>query len=253
MIAAMAAPREVVGKAAGVGRWLGVGGRRATLAGEVVVISPHLDDGPFSLGAALSWAARAGANVTVLTVLAGDPESDLPAGEWDLRAGFRSEGEAATARRAEDAEACRLLGVEARWLPFGDHQYDRHGSDDEIRAVVVEASGEGLVLLPGFPLLHPDHRWLYALFADAFDPARVGFYVEQPYAAYSTDRPGVGQTEGPVLPVEHWKPLRAGLFDQRRKRAACQAYRSQLPQLGEIYSPIVRYELRAGGESAVLP
>ena len=84
MIAAMAAPREVVGKAAGVGRWLGVGGRRAALAGEVVVISPHLDDGPLSLGAALSWAARAGANVTVLTVLADDPESDLPAGEYML-------------------------------------------------------------------------------------------------------------------------------------------------------------------------
>ena len=191
--------------------------------------------------------------MTVLTVLAADPASDLPAGEWDLRAGFRSEGESATVRRAEDAEACRLLGVQARWLPFGDHQYDRHGSDVEIRDAVVEATGEGLVLLPGFPLLHPDHRWLRELLADAFDPARVGFYVEQPYAAYSTDLPGVGQAEGPMLPAESWQPLRAGLIDQRRKRAACRAYESQLPLLGEILNPIVRYELRAGGESAVLP
>jgi hypothetical protein len=57
---------------------------------RVVVVSPHLDDGALSLGAALhAWAAR-GARVELLTVLACDPRSDAPA---ELgRGGFATEG-----------------------------------------------------------------------------------------------------------------------------------------------------------------
>jgi LmbE family N-acetylglucosaminyl deacetylase len=229
-------------KAAGALRWLGLVGRRAQLEGEVVVVSPHVDDAALSLGAAISHAARNGSRVTVLTVLAGDPGSTAPAGEWDGECGFRTAGEAARARRAEDAAACAQLGATAVWLPYSDHQYERGGSDDEVRAAVVEAVGSSLVLLPGFPLGHPDHRWLHELLEPAFPPERRGLYLEQPYAATSR-----------ANPPEGWRRLRAKLGDQRRKLAACRAYASQQEPLGRPMAVIFRYEIASGGEWAWLP
>src|SRR3954452_17872248 len=98
-------------KAAGAARWLGLGRRTALAEGEVVLISPHLDDAIFSLGAAVSYATRHGVKVTILTVLAGDPTLAAPAGDWDRQAGFETAGEASVARRAEDARACTILGA----------------------------------------------------------------------------------------------------------------------------------------------
>jgi len=194
------------------------------LSGDVVVVSPHLDDAAMSLGAAISRAARAGAHVTVLTVLAGDPASAEPAGEWDRSSGFATAGEAALARRDEDFRACELLGARPFWLPHGDEQYERGATDDEIRSAVVEAAGNALVLLPGFPLAHDDHRWVHDLLTGAFEPGRLGFYAEQPYAAFGGASP-----------------------------PASRAYASQHRPLGKVVWPILRYELRRGGESALLP
>jgi LmbE family N-acetylglucosaminyl deacetylase len=226
-------------KALGVVHWLGVGGRRRSLEGDVAIVSPHLDDAVFSLGAAMSRAARAGARPFVLTVLAGDPASAAPAGEWDAEAGFRTAGEAAATRRAEDAEACRLLGVRAVWLPFSDHQYERGAPEAEILDAVVEAVGDAAVLVPGFPLLHEDHRWLSELLDGAWERGRVGVYAEQPYAAAHTAAPPHG-----------WTQLSARLSDQRRKLAAVRAYRSQMRLLGRFIGPMFRFEARTGGESA---
>jgi LmbE family N-acetylglucosaminyl deacetylase len=236
MIRRMRVTRE---KAAGVVRWLGAGGKRDRLPDEVFVVSPHLDDAVFSLGAAVSRASRAGARVVILTALAGDPESETPAGEWDRQAGFRTAGEAAHARRLEDERACGLLGADPAWLPFFDLQYERGGSDDEIRAAIVGAVGSSRVLLPGFPLMNPDHRWLNKLLDGAFEREAVGLYAEQPYAALWSSSP-------PAT----WRRLGAGLRDQWHKLAACRAYASQLPRLGPVVGPIFRYEMRAGGEAA---
>ena len=244
--------RTTLRKATGVVRWAGLLGRRTELGRRVVVASPHLDDGVFSLGAAISFATRRQAEVTVLTVLAGDPGSTAPAGPWDRRAGFATAGEAAHVRRLEDAAACELVGARPVWLPFSDEQYARGGSEAEIRAAVVEAAGDAQVLVPGFPLLHPDHAWLRRLLEDAFPAERVFLYTEQPYAAAWTERPGIDgvhDREG-LPPPSAWRHLRAGLGDQLRKRRACRAYRSQLPLLGDgAVSSIFRYELRVGGES----
>jgi LmbE family N-acetylglucosaminyl deacetylase len=212
------------------------------LAGDVVVVSPHLDDAAMSLGAAISRASRSGARVTVLTVLAGDPASTERAGEWDRSSGFSTAGEAALARREEDFRACERLGARPVWLAYGDEQYERGATDDEIRAAVLEAAGSALVLLPGFPLSHDDHRWLHDLLADAFEPDRLGLYAEQPYAAFDG---------GP--PPGTWARLKAGLGDRRRKLGAYRAYASQHGPLGRVTWPILRYELRHGGESALLP
>src|SRR5207237_3587305 len=141
--------------------------------------SPHLDDAVLSLGAAIAGATRAGARVTVLTVLAGDPGSALKAGEWDRRAGFATLGEAARARRREDERACELVGARPAWLPYCDDQYPRGGTDQAIRADVVAAVGSAAVLIPGHPLEHPDHEWLRGLLEPSFDPTLVGVYLEQ--------------------------------------------------------------------------
>jgi LmbE family N-acetylglucosaminyl deacetylase len=231
----------------GVASWLGVGGESTSLGRDVVVVSPHLDDAVLSLGAAVVHAARRGARVTVLTVLAGDPESDRPAGEWDVRAGFATAGQAARARRGEDRRACSLVGARPIWLPYSDYQYDRGGDDDAIRADVVAAVGDAQVLLPGFPLMHDDHAWLFDLLRDAFDQARVGFYVEQPYVLRppaDPDGAGADRTS------RHWLRPAAGAFDRLRKLRACRAYASQVPILDErMISSIFRYEARTGGES----
>lgn len=239
-------------KAVGVARWTGLLGGRASLGRQVVVVSPHLDDGVFSLGAAISCATRKGADVTVLTVLAGDPSSTTPAGAWDARAGFATAGEAARSRRLEDEQACELIRARPVWLPFSDHQYSRGGSEAEVRAAVVETVGGAQVLLPGFPLLHEDHAWLRRVLRGAFPVDRVAVYTEQPYAAVWTERPGVdgvGDREG-VPASAAWRRVRAGLPDQVRKLKACRAYRSQLPLIGEgVVAAILRYELRVGGEA----
>lgn len=239
-------------KAAGVARWAGLLGRRDSLGRHVVVVSPHLDDGVFSLGAAIACATRKGADVTVLTVLAGDPSSTAPAGSWDAGAGFATAGEAAAARRLEDEQACELVRARPVWLPFSDEQYARGGSEEEIRAAVVEAVGDADVVLPGFPLLHKDHAWLRRVLDDAFPAERASLYTEQPYAAEWSEQPGVdgaGPREG-VPPAAAWRRVGAAVPDQLRKIKACRAYRSQLPLIGDgVVKAILRYELRVGGEA----
>jgi LmbE family N-acetylglucosaminyl deacetylase len=93
------------------------------LGPRAFVLSPHLDDAIFSLGAGIACAARGGADITVLTVLAGNPESDAPPGNWDRVAGFGTEGEASRARAEEDRQACALLGATRCHLPHSDRQY----------------------------------------------------------------------------------------------------------------------------------
>jgi LmbE family N-acetylglucosaminyl deacetylase len=238
-------------KLSGVAGWLGLRERRAPLGGKVVVVSPHLDDGVFSLGAAISYAARNGVEVTVLTVLAGDTTSTQPAGVWDSRAGFRTAGEAARSRRGEDARACELVGARAVWLPFSDHQYDGARGEADIVDAVLEAVGDAEVVLPGFPLMHEDHRWLRRVLEGALPAERVALYTEQPYAAAWTAGPGLAASGPDRFPPEHaWRRVRAGLSDQLRKLRACQAYGSQLPLLGDRpVAKIFRYEARVGGET----
>ena len=189
---------------------------------RIVVVSPHLDDGVLSLGAAMAAWAREGARVELLTVLACDPDSAAPSGGWDRRAGHVTEGESARARREEDRRACEHLGVTPRWLPFGSVDYERHGTDDEVREAVLEVvRGAAEVLLPGFPLSQPDHVWLARLL-DGLDAeaARVGRYVEQPYA----------RRDGRV-PEPPFRPAPRSARDRLAKWRAIRAYRSQLPLL----------------------
>jgi LmbE family N-acetylglucosaminyl deacetylase len=202
---------------------------------RIVVVSPHSDDGVLSLGAAIASWVQQGAHVELLTVFALDPSSDAPAGGWDARAGFQTEGEAAIARRGEDLRACEILGATAAWLPFGSVDYERHGNEAAVReAVEAAADGVDALLLPGFPLSHPDHEWLgRALATTRMGCRRLGLYVEQPYARRTEGDPRV------LLWVEEalgarvvFEAVPARLRDRLAKWRAIRRYRSQLPLLG---------------------
>jgi LmbE family N-acetylglucosaminyl deacetylase len=193
--------------------------------GRVVVLSPHLDDAVFSLGATIARATGAGSQVEVLTVFGDDPGSDAPANGWDTRGGFTTEGEAATARREEDREACHLVGAQPHWLSFRGGGYTPDKDEDAIATAIAQhVMQTDALLLPGFPLGNPDHAWLADL-VERQPPAalRIGRYAEQPYS-YAVRKQQ-------RLPDTGWERTSVSLRDRLRKRRAILAYASQLPML----------------------
>jgi LmbE family N-acetylglucosaminyl deacetylase len=198
---------------------------------KIVVVSPHSDDAVLSLGAAIASWVRRGAVVELLTVLALDPESSTPAGGWDGRAGFATEGEAAARRRDEDRRACAVLGASPSWLPFGSVDYERHGDENDVRAAVAAAlAGADAVLLPGSPLTHPDHAWLVRALVETPLP-RVGLYAEQPYTRKAGDAPASPPWLGDALGRAAFESADPGLRDRVAKWRAIRQYASQLPLL----------------------
>jgi LmbE family N-acetylglucosaminyl deacetylase len=195
----------------------------------IVVVSPHPDDAILSIGAFIALSGRRGARVTVLTVLAGDPRSQAPAGPWDSACGFGTAGDAARARREEDRRACALVGAQPQWLPFGDEQYGLGADVAEVRGEVGRSlAGAHTVLVPGHPLWHEDHRSITGLVLGVVgEVARVGCYAELPYARWQLpERP----TEFSLPPLT-WHSVASKPRDRLSKARACLAYRSQLPQL----------------------
>jgi LmbE family N-acetylglucosaminyl deacetylase len=248
------------------------------------VLSPHLDDAALSLGAAIACWSRSGADVTVLTVFGGEPDSERPAAPWDVGCGFATAGEAVRARFAEEDRACAILGATSVRLPFWDVQNvpdeDLETRDrDAIWAAVAEciASAE-LVLAPGHPLTHRDHAWLAQLVAERMaDDPRLAWYVEQPYAnqqllgrGYRSDvlvpalrmvlrLPAERRAQTPPPDVHDgrsltWAALPSSRAARRAKRDSIRAYRSQLDSLhGRLLERIGLYEWCWGGEGAGLP
>lgn len=234
-------------------------------AGRAVVLSPHLDDAVFSLGAAIANATRRGAEVDVVTVFAGDVDSSVPAAWWDRAAGFRSEGEAAGARREEDRRACEIVGARPVWLPFADATYERTVDDDELwQAIWPHVQEREVVFIPGFPLRHVDHLRLARLALERLDLDCVGLYVEQPYAKrHAHRRPWRRPAVPPELNLSRslratWSTVHAGRGDRQAKHRAALAYSSQIPLFGRAGSDrlgrllirrVALYERLRGGEA----
>ena len=219
---------------------------------RLVVVSAHLDDAVLALGATISRASRRGARVEVLTVLACDPTSNRPAGKWDRRGGFESEGAAATRRREEDERACTLLGAHPVWLSYGDAVYERGGTDAEVAAAVLHAvDGADAVVVPGWPLRHPDHAWLAPLLVRELGSIRrVGLYLEQPYTWWHVGPPPAGPELAGGAEFVHSR-LRPS--DWLAKWQATRSYGSQLPLLRLAkrtrHLRLLWFELRSGGEA----
>jgi LmbE family N-acetylglucosaminyl deacetylase len=253
-----------------------------SLRGRIAVVSPHLDDAVLSLGAAIARASRSGANVRILTVLAGDPDSERPAGPWDAASGFSTEGEAATKRREEDSRACEIVGATPVWLPFSDEE-NRDDIDQEAvwRAIAEHVADRDLVLSPGFPLHNADHVLLTTLILRRLETDRkLALYVEQPYANLAAIPRGyrprallkaarIALREGgarrllrPTLPAEiaglvtgpvEWVAARTTSADRRAKAAGIRAYESQLTDMRRRLVDRIRiYERGWGGEGVAL-
>ena len=258
---------------------------------HIAVLSPHLDDAALSLGGAIATATTAGAEVTIVTVFANDPDSSGPAGVWDSACGFHSAAAAARVRREEDRRACALLGATPIWLPLNDVEYPQEKNDDEVWDRVADAtSGMDVMFIPGFPLVAPDHARLAHLLIDRPIPnCRLALYVEQPYATWRligrggrtgakglTPRKGLEnafkilfrseggrrlQDPSEVTPGVasfqeklDWLALPIPMRDWWTKQKAIRAYSSQWRGLGPLLlSRIAVYEAGWGGEGIAWP
>ena len=229
---------------------------------RLVVVSPHLDDAVFSLGATLAEAAASGIDVVNVTVFAGVPESNELPSWWDRKAGFLSHGEAARRRRLEDEAGCRAIGVEPRWLAFryGKYPEDRSQIWSQLAPLLADAEA---ILVPGFPLQHPDHVWVTKLVWEerALLP-QVGFYVEQPYAEAVLFRGGRlpehgGGAADLVGESIAWSRSRPKLVHWWQKQKGFAAYSSQLSAMKRpgvrILIRVGIYDIRRRGEWLGLP
>ena len=217
---------------------IGLGGK--LIDGSVTVVSPHLDDAALSLGETIARLTAAGVPVTIMTVFAGDPSSRARASSWDRRCGFETEGESATRRRYEDSHAAACLGARVVWLPFASSDYAPAPPAGVLTQAVLDACADSAILLPGYPLTHPDHRVVAGL---AVPPQRTAYYVEQPYAAYRRVRrlrnPGREFVHTGGRSLVHW----------RCKQRALAEYRSQLKALPPLVRSLITVHTARRGES----
>lgn len=208
-------------------------------------MSPHCDDGVLSLGATAWTLVRSGLRLRSLTVFGGRADETRSLSLWDQACGFEARDDALATRHSEERDAWALWGIDAELLAL-----EPDDPDDLIGSALVEGAGQAsLILIPGFPLVHPDHVRVNALARKRFPRSRLGLYVEQPYALHQA-----------ISGKSRWRPRTQGLGCEwsaaatpRRalwmKRRGIRVYRSQLnafrPFLAER---IIWADQRAGGE-----
>jgi LmbE family N-acetylglucosaminyl deacetylase len=208
----------------------------------LLVLSAHFDDAVFSCGATIHRHTRQGGRAVIATVFGGPPATPQDAGSplarrlharWFPNLVGRELDLARTGvalRRAEDAEAARVLGATATVLPFADCIYRRLPDgrwrceeDDDLFA--GEGSAEPAVVLAVAAALgtvatdvaldgreatkvlaplgvgnHVDHRLVRAAAERAFED--LHYYEDVPYA----------------LRAHEWRPA-----DVRGLRRSCQS------------------------------
>jgi hypothetical protein len=184
---------------------------------------------------------RHGADVRIITVFAGDPERVGPPSYWDARRSVSTAAEATAERRAEDLAAAGLLGASVEWLPFDDAAYVGLRDPVAIWSLLEPAlKPADLVLLPGWPLSHPDHRWVTMLVAERIDPEKpVAYYTELPYAAGMPALVKSALTGRMSDTLEHalherlsWVRTATTPADRRAKARAVAAYAGEVSRLG---------------------
>jgi len=129
------------------------------LAGDVLVVSPHLDDAVLSCETLVGRAAP----LDVLTVCTARPPTPMVT-EWDTLSGFRDSDEAMEVRLLEDEAALAGTAHRRQHLGLLDHQYLAGGAraPEDAAALTawvdawLTAHADGLVLLPTATGLLPD-------------------------------------------------------------------------------------------------
>ncbi|MBX2997758.1 MAG: PIG-L family deacetylase [Caldilineaceae bacterium] len=238
---------------------------------SAIYLSPHLDDVTLSCGAQIYDLTRAGENVLIVSVMAGDPPQAVSDYAQSLHDRWELLVDASAARRAEDLDACRILGAEAlHWsIPdciyrsnpaTGDPLYlsdadifsDVHPAEEPL----IEQIAAFLVALPTAerifaPLTighHVDHLLVRAAAERIYLP-NLFYYEDYPYAQESAKRDR-------TLSIEP-RPLSPSIIPvsaeaRRAKIAAILAYRSQLSTFwtdnADLEQQVFGYLDAVGGE-----
>ncbi|MES2711464.1 MAG: PIG-L family deacetylase [Pseudomonadota bacterium] len=199
---------------------------------HALALSPHLDDAVFSCGGTLARLVQAGWSVTLCTIFTRSvpaPTGFALACQTDK--GLPPDADYMALRRAEDAEACTVLGVEPLWLdwPEAPHRgyHDAaalfgppHAADPAhgLAATLPDLRAD-LVLAPQAIGGHVDHVLLAAAL---IQQRRIAlWWADFPYAARTTGRQPFAAA---MADLPEWR-LHG---DAGVRLAACAAYRTQL-------------------------
>lgn len=238
---------------------------------HTLYLSAHLDDVTLSCGAQIYDLTRAGKDVLIVTVMAGDPPKQISGYAQSLHDRWELLVNASAARRAEDLAACRILGADARHWSVPDCIYrtdpktgqSLYLSDDDIfgdvhraEMMLVQTVTDRIATLPTAdhvyaPLTighHVDHLLVRGA-AEMIYGERLAYYEDYPYAQDTAKRERTFATEPKpltptVVPVSE---------DARRaKIEAILAYRSQLSTFwtdtADLERQVFGYMDAVGGE-----
>lgn len=239
---------------------------------DLLVLSPHLDDGALSCGGQIHDRARKGEKVRILTLFAGVPDLErLSAAARDLHRRWGLAADTVVdARRREDLEACDLLSAEAMHWPFEDALYRRddetgealyprlgdlfgkiHPGDeafvDEIVAKLTALPPAATILAPLGAGGHVDHQ-LTRLAAERVFGGRLLFYEDFPYArSWRALGRALGRRRAWTRQV--W-PVDEAALDVKCRAIAC--FASQLgtafKNKDDMRRQVRRFARRRGGE-----
>lgn len=228
---------------------------------DVMVFSPHLDDGVLSASARLM---RPGARL--VTVLSGGPPADLDVTRWGRLTRAASMVQRHAERLAEDDRAVAILGCSSARLDEPEEEF-RDGELDRQQLVrrlepLVEAAGQ--VWAPAAVGGNRDHRAVRdAVLAACRQVGRehdVILFADLPYSIpYGWPEWVTGVGNGEFLDVAEW--LRSDLVgrgldpeeldpqavalsgeERARKERAVLCYATQLPALGLSPSDPLRWD-----------
>ena len=207
-----------------------------------LALSPHLDDAVFSAAGQLAQLARDGWRVVVATVFtASRPDPQGFALACQLDKGLDASVDYMALRRAEDANACRLIGAEPLWLPFPEAPHrgyenaralfaGMHAGDaivPELVAALAKLIAEldpARIFAPQAVGAHVDHVAVVEALR-TIAPRGVRWWRDYPYAARS------GPVAEPFAGSFAVLPEQATNLDEESraaKSAAALAYASQL-------------------------
>lgn len=221
--------------------------------GQLLVISPHLDDAVFSCSSIIKGAHHA----VVHTVFAGDAPSDRPLLQWDRDCGFREGDNVMDHRRSEERIAAGQLGATVTWdleLQEGYRPGDLD-SDAVVLAIsnAIEKCRPAAVLFP-LGLVHTDHVAVAAATMLHIGDRRFAdiawfAYADKPYAdrRRALVRRRLSELESAGLYVR-----KVGL-PWRVKRGDLGAVRSYASQLKGLRTSALRLALRHERVWRVLP
>lgn len=238
---------------------------------SAIYLSPHLDDAALSCGAQIYEQTRTGQDVLVVTVMAGDPPEEVSSYAHSLHDRWQLLVDASAGRRAEDLEACRILGADALHGAVPDCIYRTdplsgralYLSDDDIfgdvhaaEVTLVQEIADLLATLPPAgrivaPLTighHVDHLIVRAA-AEMVFAQNLFLYEDYPYAQEGNKRQRALDAETTPL-----TPSVVAVSDEalRVKIQAILAYRSQFSTFwtepADLERQIFQYARSLGGE-----